>query len=125
MSAVYRARQLALDRPVALKVIAEPFATDPVYAERFRREALAAACLEHPHVVPVYDSGECDGRLFMVMRLVAGHDLRRLLQRDRVLAPEVAVSLTEQIAEALDAAHAAGIVHRDVKPANVLLSGGS
>ena len=125
MSAVYRARQPALDRTVAVKVIAESLAGDPAFVERFRREALATASLEHPHIVPVYDSGEDSGQLFIVMRLVAGLDLARLLERDQTLAPDIAVGLIEQVAQALDAAHRVGIVHRDVKPANVLLSGGA
>ena len=125
MSAVYRARQLALDRSVALKVMDESLASDPSYVERFRREARAAASLEHPHIVPVYDTGDADGRLFIAMRFVVGMDLSRVLKRDRVLPPDIAVRVVEQVAQALDAAHESGLIHRDVKPANVLIGGGS
>lgn len=118
---VYLARQVALDRPVALKVVGGPFANDDAFRARFRHEARAAAALDHPNVVTVLDSGEDDERLWLAMRLVDGPDLRVLLRRTGRLEPEHAVSVVEQVADALDAAHAAGLVHRDVKPGNVLV----
>jgi streptogramin lyase/predicted Ser/Thr protein kinase len=123
MGVVYRATHLGLERPVALKVIARELAGDASFRERFLRESRLAARLDHPAVVPVYDSREVDGELFVAMRLVEGGDLRGLIDRDGPLPPARATALLGQIAEALDAAHAAGIVHRDVKPHNVLVEG--
>ncbi len=123
MGVVYRATQLALDRPVALKVIAREHAGDADFRRRFVRESQLAAKLEHPSVVPVYDAREEDGELIVAMRLVEGGDLRRLIDREGPLDPQRALDLLGQVAEALDAAHAAGIVHRDVKPHNVLVEG--
>lgn len=123
MGVVYRATQLALGRPVALKLLAADRASDPDFRERFQRESRMAAAIDHPNVIPVFAAGEEDGRLYLVMRYVGGTDLQALLRRDGTLAPERAASVVAQMADALDAAHAAGLVHRDVKPANVLLSG--
>jgi DNA-binding beta-propeller fold protein YncE/predicted Ser/Thr protein kinase len=123
MGVVYRATQLALERPVALKVIASRLADDEKFRRRFLSESRLAAQLEHPAVVPVYDAREDDGELIVAMRLIEGGDLRKLIDRDGPLEPERAVHLLGQIAEALDAAHAAGIVHRDVKPHNILIEG--
>jgi DNA-binding beta-propeller fold protein YncE/predicted Ser/Thr protein kinase len=123
MGVVYRATQLALERPVALKVIARQLADDEKFRRRFLSESRLAARLEHPAVVPVYDAREDDGELIVAMRLIEGGDLRKLIDREGRLEPERVVHLLGQVAEALDAAHAAGIVHRDVKPHNVLIEG--
>ncbi len=123
MGVVYRATHLGLDRPVALKVIARELVDRRGFRERFLRESRLAARLEHPSVVPVYDSREVDGELIVAMRLVRGGDLRRLLDREGPLPPQRALDYLAQIADALDAAHAAGIVHRDVKPHNILIEG--
>jgi DNA-binding beta-propeller fold protein YncE/predicted Ser/Thr protein kinase len=123
MGVVYRATHLGLERPVALKVIARELADREGFRERFLRESRLTARLDHPAVVPVYDSREVDGELIVAMRLIDGGDLRKLIDRDGPLDPQRALLLLGQVAEALDAAHAAGIVHRDVKPHNVLVEG--
>ena len=123
MGVVYRAVQLDLNRRVALKLIAADRAADPAFRERFQRESRLAALIDHPNVVPVHGAGEEDGQLYLVMRYVPGTDLHRLLKPDGPLEPERAAEVIAQVAAALDAAHAAGLVHRDVKPANVLIAG--
>jgi protein kinase-like protein len=123
MGVVYRAVQLDLGRPVALKLIASDRAADPAFRERFQRESRLAALIDHPNVVPVHGAGEEDGQLYLVMRYVPGTDLHRLLKHEGPLEPERAAAIVAQVASALDAAHAAGLVHRDVKPANVLIAG--
>jgi streptogramin lyase/predicted Ser/Thr protein kinase len=123
MGVVYRATHLGLDRPVALKVIARELADREGFRERFLRESRLAARLDHPAVVPVYDSREVDGELIVAMRLIKGGDLRKLIDREGPLPPGRALDLLAQVAEALDAAHGAGVVHRDVKPHNILIEG--
>ncbi|HET6830630.1 MAG TPA: serine/threonine-protein kinase [Solirubrobacterales bacterium] len=121
MAIVYRARQQSLGREVALKVMATGLADRPEFRARFEREWKIAAALEHPSVVPVLWAGEHDGRLFIVMRFIAGGTLRERLAEAGRLDPEVAVEVLEQVAGALDAAHSRGLVHRDIKPGNVLV----
>jgi serine/threonine protein kinase len=121
MGVVYRATDTELDRTVALKLLAPELAHDDSFRRRFVSESKIAASLEHPNVIPIYRAGESEGRLFIAMRYVPGHDLReRLLDAGR-LEPAVAARLLQQVASALDAAHGESLVHRDVKPANVLL----
>src|SRR4051794_5889374 len=122
MGVVYRATQLGLDRTVALKVVAPAFAHDEEFRARFQRESKLAASIEHPNVIPVYEAGQQDGTLFLAMRYVDGTDLKTLLNREGRIEPIRAARFVSQIANALDAAHAAGLVHRDVKPANALLA---
>jgi serine/threonine-protein kinase len=124
MGVVYRATQLGLDRPVALKVIAPDYAADELFVTRFKAESRIAASIEHPNVVPVYEAGEADGLLYLAMRYVEGTDLRELLDAVGRLEPQRAARLMAQVASALGAAHRKGLVHRDVKPANVLITTG-
>lgn len=123
MGIVYRATQLSLSRQVALKIVNPAFAVDELLRERFLREAQLAASIDHPHVLPVYEAGEAEGTLFLAMRLIEGPSLAELLRAEDTLSPERAVRLATQLAQALQAAHEAGLLHRDVKPQNVLLSG--
>ncbi|MDA0174345.1 protein kinase [Solirubrobacter taibaiensis] len=123
MGIVYRATQLSLGRPVALKLIAPEHAADSDFRDRFQRESRMAAAIDHPNVIPVFEAGEEDGRLYIVMRWVEGTDLHKELRAHGAIPAARAAAIVHQVAGALDAAHAAGLVHRDVKPANVLLSG--
>jgi serine/threonine protein kinase len=121
MGVVYRAQDIDLDRVVAVKVIAPGLADQPGFRRRFIAESRIAASLDHPNVIPIYRAGEEDGVLFQVMRFVDGEDLRRVLHEEGPLEPRRAVRILAQVASALDGAHASGLVHRDVKPANILL----
>ncbi len=122
MGIVYRATDLALDRSVALKLVAPALAADPVFRARFERECRLAVARDHPHVVPVFHAGEESGRLYVTMRFVDGTAMRALLREEGPLEAPRAVELIRQVADALDEAHAYGLVHRDVKPANILIS---
>jgi serine/threonine-protein kinase len=122
MSTVYSALDERLDRPVAVKVMSAALSMDPAFADRFAREARVAARLSHLNAVAVYDQGSDDGHVFLVMELVQGRTLRDLLRERGALPPELAVSIMEPVLGALAAAHRAGLVHRDVKPENILLA---
>jgi len=122
MAVVYRAIDVRLDRPVALKILAPELAADDAFRQRFIRESRAAAAVDHPNVIPVFEAGEADGMLFIAMRYVSGQDVRALIERSGRLPAARTVSIVTQVAAALDAAHAHGLVHRDVKPANMLLA---
>jgi serine/threonine protein kinase len=121
MAVVFRARDEGLGRIVALKVLAGNLAGDQAARERFTREARTVANVEHPHIIPVYAAGQADGLLYIAMRFVDGADLHALIGRDGPLPPRRAAAFVSGMASALDAAHAVGVVHRDVKPANVLV----
>lgn len=121
MGSVYLAKQMRLGRRVALKVLLPELASDDEYRARFIRESELAASLEHPNVLPVYDAGEAEGVLYLAMRYVDGRDLRSLLKEQGTLTAGRTLAIVRQVAAALDAAHEAGLVHRDVKPANILI----
>jgi serine/threonine-protein kinase len=123
MGVVYRAQHMHLGRTVALKLLNPELAASEEFRERFVREARAAAELEHPNIVPVYDAGEVEGRLYLAMKFIEGTDLAHLLEQEGRLGPERAMPLLQQLADALDAAHKNGLIHRDVTPANALLEG--
>ena len=123
MGVIYRGTDLRLGRPVAIKLIAAEHAADASVRRRFEREARLMAAIDHPNVIPVYAAGEQEGHLFLVMRYVPGTDLHAVLQRRGRLVPAEAARIVAQVADALDAAHACGLVHRDIKPANVLIAG--
>src|SRR5215831_1730431 len=121
MGVVYRAYDPRLKRNVALKLVAPELSAAERFRLRFLSETEVAASLEHPHVVPIHEAGEVGGQLYLAMRYVEGSDLKTLLREEGPLEPTRALTICAQIAGALDAAHARGLVHRDVKPSNVLL----
>ncbi|EST19873.1 serine/threonine-protein kinase [Streptomyces roseochromogenus] len=124
MAVVFRARDLRLDRTVALKLLAPELARNDTFRKRFIHESQVAAAIDHPHIVPVFEAGETDGVLYIAMRYVPGSDLRRLLDLRGPLPLPHVVRIAAQVASALDAAHEHGLVHRDVKPGNILIAEG-
>jgi len=122
MAVVYRATDVRLDRVVALKILSPDLARNDAFRQRFIRESRAGAAVDHPHVIPVFEAGDADGVLFIAMRYVAGNDVRALIEREGQLSAQRTVEIVTQVASALDAAHAHGLVHRDVKPANMLIA---
>jgi tRNA A-37 threonylcarbamoyl transferase component Bud32/CheY-like chemotaxis protein len=123
MGVVYSAEHINLQRRAAIKIIAPDLADSVGFRERFTREARIAAALQHPNIVTVYDAGEVDGTLYLAMQYIKGEDLAAVLMREGRLRPYRAIDVCRQVASALDAAHAMGLIHRDVKPANVLIEG--
>ncbi|HEY7014485.1 MAG TPA: protein kinase [Streptosporangiaceae bacterium] len=121
MAVVYRAFDTRLDRSVALKILAPDLARDAAFRQRFLREMRSAAAVDHPHIVPVFDAGDAEGHLYIAMRYVSGQDMRTLLDRERTLPAVRTAHIVTQVASALDEAHSRGLVHRDVKPGNMLL----
>ena len=122
MAEVFLARDRVLDRPVAVKIMFPEFATDPTFVERFRREAQAAAKLTHPNIVGVYDHGEEKGTYFLVMEYVNGPSVSEVLKRDGPFKPKRAAEIASDVASALAAANSVGVIHRDIKPGNIMLS---
>jgi serine/threonine protein kinase len=118
----YLAEHIRLGRKVALKVLASAPSEDEGYRERFVRESRRAAELDHPNIIPIYDAGEDDGQLYIAMRYVEGADLKEIIKRDGALHLGHVLYILEQVADALDAAHERYLVHRDVKPSNILVS---
>jgi serine/threonine protein kinase len=125
MAVVYRGHDRRLGRRVALKLLAPELSHNERFQQRFLRESRLAASLDHPNIVPIYEAGEADGLLYIVMRYVDGSDLKELLDREGPLDPARAASILSQVSAALDAAHAHGLVHRDVKPGNILIASGA
>jgi serine/threonine kinase PknH len=123
MGKVYKAHDTVIGRDVAIKLLPAELGADPGYRERFRREAHTAARLTEPHIIPIYDTGDIDGQLYLVMPIIDGIDVSGLLRRDGPMDPRRAVHIVEQLAAALGAAHKAGLVHRDIKPSNALVTG--
>src|SRR5258708_21924617 len=122
MGEVYEAKDTVKDRIVALKLLPESVSDDPVFRKRLQREAHSAGRLQEPHVVPIHDYGEIDGVLYVDMRMITGSDLRKLLKNYGPMTPARGVAIVRQVASALDAAHEGGIMHRDVKPENILVT---
>src|ERR1022692_883426 len=125
MAVVYRARDIRLDRWVALKILAPDLALDQTFRQRFIRESRAAAAVDHPNIIPIYEAGEADGVLFIAMRYVQGGDVRTLIDQNGPLPAARAWAIVSQVAGALDSAHRHGLIHRDVKPGNILLDAGA
>ncbi|MBT2454128.1 protein kinase [Streptomyces sp. ISL-86] len=125
MAVVYRARDLKLDRVVALKLLAPDLARNDIFRKRFAHESRVAAAIDHPHIVPVFEAGETDGVLYIAMTYVPGQDLRAMLDRTGPLPVDTAARIASQVASALDAAHDHDLVHRDVKPGNILVAAGT
>ncbi|WP_374772872.1 serine/threonine protein kinase [Streptomyces sp. NBC_01310] len=125
MAVVYCAKDLRLDRTVALKLIAPERARDDTFRRRFTHESRVAASIDHPHIVPIFEAGETEGVLYIAMRYVSGLDLRALLDREGPLPVATALRIAAQVASALDAAHEHDLVHRDVKPGNILVAAGT
>ncbi|WP_156657783.1 serine/threonine-protein kinase, partial [Mycobacterium kyorinense] len=123
MGKVYKAHDTVMGRDVAIKVLPPELASERGYEDRFRREAYTAARLTEPHIIPIFEAGEIDGRLYLVMPVIEGIDMHSLLQRDGSMSPQRAVQVIEQLAAALNAAHQHGLVHRDIKPSNALVTG--
>src|SRR5438876_3242297 len=124
MATIYRGRDIRMDRVVAIKVLREVYSTDPKFVKRFQTEAKAASALQHPNIVQVYDYGQTDGNYYIVMELVEGTDLRRYLRSRGVLDVDRAIIIAHDVSLGLGAAHRRDIVHRDVKPQNVLVGRG-
>src|SRR5262245_27681025 len=124
MGVVYRAMQKRLERQVALKVLAPELAHDTGFRERFERESHLAASIDHPNIIPIYEAGEAEGVLFIAMRYVEGIDLKARLERDQRLGPDFTLNMLGQVAAALDTAHAKGLIHRDIKPGNIVIASG-
>jgi len=122
MGDVYEAEDTVRERIVALKLMSATLSGDPVFRARMQREARTAGRLQEPHVVPIHDFGEIDGQLYVDMRLIDGSDVAGMLSRYGAMSPPRAVAIVRQIGSALDAAHVAGVLHRDVKPENILVS---
>jgi serine/threonine protein kinase len=125
MAVVYRAEDLRLGRNVALKLLAPELSQNEKFQQRFMRESRLAAAIDHPNIIPIYEAGEVGGLLYIVMRYVEGTDLKKVIEREGPLDPVRVSMLLRQVAGALDAAHSRGLVHRDVKPGNVLLASGA
>src|SRR5215470_3771717 len=121
MAVVFKALDNRLGRRVALKILAPALAADEAFRQRFIRESRAAAVVDDPHIIPLFEAGDADGVLFIAMRYVQGGDVRSMLARRGALDADRVAAIVAPVASALDAAHAAGLVHRDVKPANMLL----
>ncbi|MEX2253327.1 MAG: serine/threonine-protein kinase, partial [Thermoleophilaceae bacterium] len=119
---LYRARQVRLDRPVALKLVEPDVAQEPVVREQLRREARTVAALDHPNIVPLYEAGEEDGTVYIVTRWLDGTELGTLIRRDGPLEPGRAARIAAQIASALEVAHEQGLIHRDIKPSNAIVT---